>query len=117
VSELDTLLLFWAKRKGATEVHYPLLYHMLDVAAVAQAMWDMTVHPELRQFFARQLGLGENEAGLHLSFWAGLHDLGKALLAGTTAFSPVQRILNLPKWTVLGGKACVASYLRYWEGC
>jgi len=78
MSEIDTLLLFWAKRSEAPEIHYPLLSHMLDVAAVAQEMWDGTLHPEARQFFAKQLGLSEHETGLTLSFWAGLHDLGKA---------------------------------------
>jgi len=78
VLETGTLLLFWAKKGETPEVRYPLLCHMLDVASVTQEMWRETFHPELKQFLSGQLGLSENDAGLLLSFWAGLHDLGKA---------------------------------------
>lgn len=76
--QTDRLMLFWAKKGEAPEARYPLLCHMLDVASVTQEMWREAFHPELRQFLSGELSLGENEAGLLLSFWAGLHDLGKA---------------------------------------
>lgn len=78
MSELNNLLLFWAKKKEETEVRYPLLCHMLDTAFVTQEMWNTTLHSGFRSFFSKQLNLNEEETGLYLSFWAGLHDLGKA---------------------------------------
>jgi len=78
MAELDTLLLFWAKKRETPGAEYPLLHHILDVSAVVRGMWDETLHPASRRFFSEQLGLGESETGLILSLWAGLHDLGKA---------------------------------------
>lgn len=77
----DELLHFWAKRKadGATDVvHYPLLYHMLDTEAVCQEIWDNCLQASAQRFVARELALSESEARVWISFWAGLHDIGKA---------------------------------------
>ena len=76
--ELSNLLVFWAKKKGEPEVRYPLLCHMIDTASVTQEMWNTSLHSGFRSFLSKQLNLNEEEAGLYLSFWAGLHDLGKA---------------------------------------
>lgn len=78
--DIETLLKLWAKRGGTPqdEVLYPLLYHMLDVALVAQEIWDNLLQSEARTFFGSQLGLGDQEVRGWISFWAGLHDIGKA---------------------------------------
>ena len=70
----------WAKRETDLlhEVRYPLLFHMLDVAAVTQKLWEKSLHSEARRFFAGQLNLSESEAATWTSFWSGLHDIGKA---------------------------------------
>lgn len=75
----DSLLEFWAKKsKDEPEIRYPLLYHMLDVAMVARKIWDESLHASVRHFLAEELGIAEPNARLWLSFWAGLHDIGKA---------------------------------------
>ncbi|KAF0168589.1 MAG: hypothetical protein FD161_4967, partial [Limisphaerales bacterium] len=40
------LLSFWAKLGSATypESFHPLLFHLLDVAAVARQLWDEVLH-------------------------------------------------------------------------
>jgi CRISPR-associated endonuclease/helicase Cas3 len=75
---MDRLLLLWGKKKGEPEVRYPLLGHMLDVALVVREMWDTCLHSHLKRFLSRQIELSEEEAGACFSWWAGLHDLGKA---------------------------------------
>ena len=45
---------------------------------VAQELWNRSLHSGARHFFAERLGLTEAEAGAWVSFWAGLHDIGKA---------------------------------------
>lgn len=78
--ETNSLLSLWAKKKAspAGEVRYPLLFHMLDVAMVTQELWEKSLQPGARRFFAKQLSLSEAEACSWISFWAGLHDIGKA---------------------------------------
>lgn len=77
---IDILLQFWAKRKTdlLREVRYPLLFHMLDVAIVTQELWEKSLHSGARRFLAEQLDLSESEAAAWISFWSGLHDIGKA---------------------------------------
>lgn len=77
---MDSLLQLWAKKKTEPpcEVRYPLLFHMLDVATVTQGLWENSLHSGARRFFAEQLGLSESESATWISFWAGLHDIGKA---------------------------------------
>lgn len=81
-------LLFWAKlpsqQPGAT--YYPLLCHMVDVAKVALAMWQDVVSLAARRDAAKDMGTGEDVAGLWLvldvAAVAGLvwdHCLGPAL--------------------------------------
>ena len=80
MSAIDISLQLWAKKKmcPSGEVRYPLLFHMLDVATVTQGLWKNSLHSGARHFFAEQLGLSESESAAWISFWAGLHDIGKA---------------------------------------
>ena len=57
----EVLLGLAAKFPSGSEsdmVYHPLLYHMLDVAAVAQRMWDGVVFASLRTRIAGGTGLG-----------------------------------------------------------
>ncbi|MDA1127757.1 MAG: CRISPR-associated helicase Cas3' [Chloroflexi bacterium] len=73
------LLTLWAKKSPTQPaVHHPLLFHMLDVALVAQVLWDRAIGRDFARQFQSQLGLESEEALPLLSFWAGLHDIGKA---------------------------------------
>ncbi|MFQ2220386.1 CRISPR-associated helicase Cas3' [Aeromonas enteropelogenes] len=68
--------ILWAK-SGEDQGH-PLLVHMLDVAAVAEAILELepvTTH----QHLAAQFGLAAETAPRWLATLAGLHDVGKAI--------------------------------------
>jgi CRISPR-associated endonuclease/helicase Cas3 len=60
--------------------YHPLLCHLIDVAAVAEAMWDAVLPLSGRRWLAAALGLDGQEDGARawVSAIAGLHDLGKA---------------------------------------
>lgn len=73
----------WAKsprgQKGMpADAYHPLMYHLIDVAMVARALWANTVPPSVRARVATELGLPDDDlAGDWFAFWAGLHDIGK----------------------------------------
>ncbi|NKI41099.1 CRISPR-associated endonuclease Cas3'' [Streptomyces physcomitrii] len=66
----------WGKEHGLAGP-YPVMCHLLDVAATFGVLWDELLEQRVRERFAGQLGLSESECRAVLSFWAGLHDLGK----------------------------------------
>ncbi|WP_198299098.1 CRISPR-associated helicase Cas3' [Bordetella genomosp. 13] len=66
----------WAK-SGEGSGH-GLLAHMLDVAAVAQRIWQGTPRPFKRKIAAR-MGLPHAHAGRWIATLVGLHDFGKAI--------------------------------------
>lgn len=72
--------LLWGKARGG---FHPLICHMLDVAAVARALWRELPAP-IRHRLAERLAVADEElAGRWVAFWAGLHDIGK----GSPAFA------------------------------
>ncbi|MFF6791715.1 CRISPR-associated helicase Cas3' [Streptomyces filamentosus] len=66
----------WGKERGL-ERPYPLICHLLDAAAVFGVLWDAVLSSRTRARIAEAVQLSEPEARQVLSFWAGLHDLGK----------------------------------------
>lgn len=66
----------WGKESGLSRP-YPVVCHLLDTSAVFQELWDVVVSNETRLAVAGALGLGLAEARSVVSFWAGLHDIGK----------------------------------------
>ncbi|MBE9566796.1 MAG: CRISPR-associated helicase Cas3', partial [Proteobacteria bacterium] len=73
------LLLIWGKAdRGDPTRWHPLLFHMLDVAHVAEALWDGCLGPAARSNIARDMSLPEDEARRLVTVLAGLHDIGKA---------------------------------------
>jgi len=73
------LLKLWAKIKDDNpEKRYPLIYHLLDTTSVTKILWKCTFQQDLKDFISDQLGINNNEAISWLSYWAGLHDIGKA---------------------------------------
>ena len=70
----------WAKysRSVGEAGHHLLLFHLMDVAAVAWVMWEEVLSAPLRRSLASRLGLSNEEAGRSIAFLCGLHDLGKA---------------------------------------
>jgi len=81
VAELPTPPLYqllWAKADRKTGQTHALLCHMLDVAQVTLVLWQTALTDGLRNQLACTLGLDHEATGRLLSFWAALHDLGKA---------------------------------------
>jgi len=76
MSDERALRLLWGKtdRSDPTRCH-PLLYHMLDVAAVGGLVWDQCLAPPLRKKLECSLGA---DARAQVVFLSGAHDLGKA---------------------------------------
>jgi CRISPR-associated endonuclease/helicase Cas3 len=59
-------------------IYHPLLYHLIDVAMVARALWRTAMAPATKSRIAQTLALpDETTAGNWLAFLAGLHDIGK----------------------------------------
>nr|AHZ55799.1 Cas3 protein I-E [Salinispora tropica] len=57
---------------------YPLLWHLIDTAAVVGALWDRYLAPNQRRVIVERLATDETHARALIMFWAGLHDVGKA---------------------------------------
>jgi CRISPR-associated endonuclease/helicase Cas3 len=69
----------WAKSEKSQDPDiHPLIYHLLDVGECTLALWQSALSTQTRQMFANWLHLDEECAGRQLTFWASLHDLGKA---------------------------------------
>ncbi|WP_329453743.1 CRISPR-associated helicase Cas3' (plasmid) [Streptomyces sp. NBC_01724] len=66
----------WGKEKGLPRP-YPVVCHLLDTAAVFQVLWDVLLGDGTRERIAESLALTVDESRAVVSFWAGLHDLGK----------------------------------------
>ncbi|MFB7512847.1 CRISPR-associated endonuclease Cas3'' [Streptomyces sp. NPDC056144] len=66
----------WGKERGLRRP-YPVICHLVDTAAVFGVLWDVVLSPRIRARIADALQLAESETRKVLSFWAGLHDLGK----------------------------------------
>lgn len=73
----DSMLRLWAKagQDSADCQYHPLLYHMLDVAAVASLVWDNHLNARVRERLESALG---TEARSQVIFVSGAHDIGKA---------------------------------------
>ncbi|MEU2772898.1 CRISPR-associated helicase Cas3' [Streptomyces sp. NPDC007162] len=67
----------WGKFDRGQRAVYPLLFHLLDVAAVAGVVWDRYLTRGQRRLIASGLGVTLAEARCLVMFFAGLHDLGK----------------------------------------
>lgn len=82
-TSLPTLLLFWAKtdvKNRQSAWTKPLLHHMIDVATVANRIWEDRLPHSLKQLIAQEIGIADLElAGRSVCTIAGLHDIGKAI--------------------------------------
>lgn len=72
------LSLLWAKYDAKTGDWHRLIYHLIDVAAVAECMWDRALGGRQRAWLERTLGLEAEAARKQMALLAGLHDIGKA---------------------------------------
>jgi len=74
------MLQVWGKTSEETGARRPLLFHMLDTANVARAMWETALQRGGREHYADAIGsTGDPVTARNLTaFWVGLHDVGKA---------------------------------------
>ncbi|MQF69052.1 CRISPR-associated helicase Cas3' [SAR202 cluster bacterium AD-804-J14_MRT_500m] len=87
---------FSGDSRYATHYH-PLAYHLLDVAAVVEILWQQILTPRVRSWLAESFQGDPDQAGKWVSFLAGLHDLGKA--------SPIFQIKDSAAHNRLAGTA------------
>ena len=91
------LWLLWGKtvkgEDGQTITH-PLLCHMVDVAEVTGALWDLSLGAGMRARITDALGCDDATARGTLMFWAALHDLGKASPAFQRGYKPAVPLLE-----------------------
>ncbi|MDX3342726.1 CRISPR-associated helicase Cas3' [Streptomyces baarnensis] len=66
----------WGKENGLPSP-YPVVCHLLDTSALFQELWDVILSNETKSAVAGALGLSAEQARSVVSFWAGLHDIGK----------------------------------------
>jgi CRISPR-associated endonuclease/helicase Cas3 len=72
------ILKLWAKKSDNSADRYPLLFHMLDTAAVCEEIWGKCLQKSAQQFMAKELAVSSESARQWVSFLAGSHDIGKA---------------------------------------
>jgi CRISPR-associated endonuclease/helicase Cas3 len=102
---------------GDAAVGHPLVYHLLDSAAVAGQLWERGLTQGSREQFSAWLRLPEMDCGRLLAFWTSLHDLGKATPSFQAKHAPTKDLLesrgysfpDLPK-----GDVCHHSLLSQW---
>ncbi|MEV7283031.1 HD domain-containing protein [Streptomyces sp. NPDC093252] len=70
-------LVAWAEFKAETRLSYPLLFRMLDDAAVAGVLWDRFLSSSQRAVISEGLGMGNEQARSLTALLAGLRELGK----------------------------------------
>lgn len=79
----SSLAQLWAKtshdKENLPDAFHPLICHMIDVACVAEAMWNCSLPDITKRRLAKPFGLDgdQKRAGRIIAWLAGLHDLGK----------------------------------------
>ena len=69
-------LRLWGKMRGLDRP-YPVLWHLIDAAAIAGCLWDLYLSESQRSLISVGLGVSATHARALVAFWAGLHDIGK----------------------------------------
>lgn len=77
VSLTDRLLLLWGKTSKDDDLFHPALYHMFDVAHIAQQLLSPLATPRWRQVLGQILGTSPDLLYQWLPLLVALHDIGK----------------------------------------
>lgn len=77
VSTTNRLLRLWGKTSKQTELFHPALYHMFDVAHIAQQLLSPRATPRWRQVLGHTLGTNPDALYEWLPYLIALHDIGK----------------------------------------
>lgn len=75
ISEIEKRI--WGKSR-LLNAPYPLVWHLVDTAAVTGVLWDRVLTVNQRTVITAGLGVTADHAKALAMFWAGLHDVGKA---------------------------------------
>jgi len=99
---------FGQRAERRPEDYHPLICHMLDTAAVAEAMWEDSLAEGLRSRIRAGMGNPESDTARGwVAFLAGLHDLGKACPAFQRKDVHVEvRLASFPLGAEVGRGAC-----------
>ena len=89
---MDMMYAYWGKADEDASGHHLLVYHALDVAAVAAILLEQ--RPELLRRLATAMDLPPEAARCWCSFLLGLHDLGKF----AETFQQLREDLRLAFW-------------------
>ncbi|MFJ1847420.1 CRISPR-associated endonuclease Cas3'' [Streptomyces sp. NPDC088146] len=81
----------WGKFDRTTLRVYSLLFHLIDVGAVAGVLWDRFLTPSQRKVISIGLNVSQEQARSLVSFLAGMHDIGK-LIPNFQSFEPSAHI-------------------------
>ncbi|NPV75787.1 MAG: CRISPR-associated helicase Cas3' [Anaerolineae bacterium] len=79
---------------GESKQGHPLVYHLIDSAAVADLLWQRAFTDGSRQRFGRWLGLNPIDCGRLFAFWTSLHDFGKATPSFQSKHPGTQAVLE-----------------------
>lgn len=78
-ANIEQHMQMWAKfSKGNEDDWHPLVWHLLDTAAVVLRLWQDCLCNSYKRELSESFHLSIDEMGALLSFWVALHDLGKA---------------------------------------
>jgi CRISPR-associated endonuclease/helicase Cas3 len=77
----DPLAYLWAKSDRRTGEYHLLIYHLIDVTAVASVMWHEALGEASRLRIRTLLSTSDDNAMRFFALLAGLHDIGKATVA------------------------------------
>jgi CRISPR-associated endonuclease/helicase Cas3 len=69
----------WGKFDRATLRVYALLFHLIDVGAVAGVLWDRFLTPSQREVIGAGLNISQERARSLVCFLAAMHDIGKLI--------------------------------------
>ncbi|MER5852967.1 CRISPR-associated endonuclease Cas3'' [Streptomyces sp. NPDC002012] len=69
----------WGKFDAATLTAYPLLFHTIDVGAVAAVLWDRFLTQSQRATITAGFSASQEQACSLVAFLAALHDIGKLI--------------------------------------
>ena len=90
----STVHLLWAKYERKTGDYHLLVYHLLDVAAVAERLWELALSQPQKEWIQAALEMDAEGARQLLALLAGLHDIGKATPDFQKKAKPLYRALR-----------------------
>lgn len=76
-SDKQNLLALWGKTSKDSDTYHPAVYHMLDVAHVAQQLLSSKANPRWRRVLGRALNVDPESLIEWLPWIIALHDIGK----------------------------------------